>query len=299
MNQIQLARFKAYTVALAHLKQNEEITKDVPAFAKVYDNIKALLDGIKESNDLIKQNRLAISAGKYQYKAEIGQQALTIAAALVTYAVSTGDEQLKESMNFTRSELFHVSDQDLAARATNILTTANMLAEPLKEYGVTAEMITKLEQLAAQYLPEANGPRTHTARRKNAAQQISEQIAAAKDLMDNQLDKLMIQFQLSHPEFYNQYTINRTVVSPSHRKTRLEGMVTGKDTRTGLAGVQVALKDTTLVTTTGADGSYSLKMRPVTGATVAYYKEGYAPVSLTLEVKRGQAVNQPVEMEKL
>lgn len=298
MNQLQLARYKAYTVALAHLKENEEITKDVPAFAKVYGNIKALLDNITVAGNLQEEKQQAVSTGKYEYQAAIGQQALTIAAAIVTYAVSIKDGELKESMNFTRTELSYVTDAELGARASNILTTAKKLEEPLQEYGVSAEMIASLARLTEQYLPEANKTRTHTARRKNATQQIGDAIKQAQELMDNQLDKLMIRYQVSNPEFYNQYIINRTVINPARRKTRLEGVTTDGETQTGLGDVLVMVEGSNLVTTTLADGSYSLKVPPMSGATIIFQKDGYVTQKLVLDIKRGQAVKQEVVLVK-
>lgn len=298
MKQIHQARYNAYTRTLEYLKQNEAITGSVPAFATVYTNIKALLDAVTGLDSVRKQNRQAVTAGKYQYQADIGQQALAISAAIVTYAVSINDEELKRSMKFTRSQLFYSTDPDLGARVSNILQKARELSEPLKEYGITAEMISGFAKLTEQYLPEANSTSTHLAKRVNATQLINEKLNEARALIDNQLDMLMIQFELSHPEFYNQYIILRTVPTTAHRKTRVEGTVSEKLTEAGLANVLVRLKGSDVETTTAADGSYTLKTPPLNSTQIEYIREGYTPVTVQLQIKRGQAVKQDVEMEK-
>ena len=298
MKQSYQSRYNAYSRALEYLSQNESITSAVPAFATVYGKIKTLLDAVAELDNVRKQNRQAVAAGKYQYQADLGQQALTISGAIVTYAVSINDEELKRSMKFTRSQLFYSTDPDLGSRVSNILQKAKELGDKLKDYGITAEMIAGFEKLTAQYLPEANSTSTHLAKRVNATQLINDKLNEARELMDNQLDMLMIQFEISHPAFYNQYIILRTVPTTAHRKTRVEGIVSEKMTEGGLANVLVRLKGSEVVTTTAADGSYTLKTPPLVGAQIEYVREGYATVTVQLLIKRGQAVKQDVAMEK-
>lgn len=299
MTQNQLARFNAYTLALAFLAKNLEKTKNIPVFSKVFQTIKALLDAVAERNNLGRESRTAVTDGKQQYLGEIAQLAFTISSAIVSYATGIKNVKLRNSMNFTRSDLFYATDQDLGAHASNILTMAKKLAAQLAEYGITEEMITSLANLTEQYLPQASQPREHKVRVKNATQQIAGLIKEAQDLMDNQLDRIMVQFEQADPEFYRQYILSRTVESPSHRKTRLEGTVVEKDTQNGLGNVEVSLPGSNLVTTTLEDGSYSLKTSPENNATVVYKKEGYAPVTIVLSFVRGQAVKQVVEMVKL
>jgi hypothetical protein len=295
----QSARYKAYALALAHLKENESITKDVPAFAQAYDAAKATLDAIAAADNRRQQNRFAASAGKRQFREEFAGQAQAIAGALVSYATAKNDQRLKEAMNFTYSGLYHANDAELGARAANILTEARALAGELSTYGITEGVLTAYGTMVAQYLGAISEPRNVVAERKEAGQQIKDGLNQLKDQLKNQLDKLILQFKSGHPEFYNQYINKRKIINPAQRKTQVEGKVTDMATGAGLADVQVLVKDTVLETTTGADGSYDLYLPLLTGATIQYRKEGYTPASVQVELKRGQTTPQGVELKQL
>lgn len=294
----QSARFKAYGLALAHLKENEEITKEMPAFAEAYAAAKATLDAVAAAENLRQQNRQAIKVGKQQFRDDIANRAMEIAAAIVTYASGKNELQLKAAMNFTRSELVHVSDPELGAKTANILAAAKALNGQLTPFGITEEVLTRYEAMVDQYLVAANEPRNTTAMRKQAGQVIRDGLNELRDKLKNQLDKLMLQYRSSHPDFYNQYIVKRTVVNPGQRKTQLEGQVTDKDSKSGLGDVQVLVKDTPLVTETLADGTFILKMPPVSNAEVVFKKKGYRSFTVLLDVKRGQKARQAVELEK-
>lgn len=298
MNMSQAARYKAYALALTYLKENEVITKDLPAFGEAWQAAKATLDAVVEADNLRQQNRQGIIASKKQYLADISHQAMAVSSAIVSYASANKDNGLKETMTFTPSELSYTSIQQLGARVSNILNTAKNLREELKKYGISEEVLTGFARLVELYLPSANLPRINTTERKNARLRVIELLRQLQEQMDNQIDKLMIQFRLSHPEFYNQYIISRTIVNPGYRKTRVEGVVTDKATRAVLGEVEVQVKDSNLATATMADGSYSLKTPALSGATVIYQKKGFKPFTVLLEIKRGQILRQAVEMEK-
>lgn len=295
----QSARYNAYALGLAYLKENEVITKDIPAFSEAWQAANTTLNAVAEAENLRQMNRQGIIASKKQYLAQISHQALAISSAIVTYASANKDNGLKETMTFTSSELSYTSIQQLGARVSNILSTAKNLREELKKYGISDEVLTGFARLVEQYLPSANLPRINTNNRKNAREQVIELLKQLQEQMDNQIDKLMVQFRLSHPEFYNKYLISRTVVNPGHRKTRVEGLALEEGTGALLGGVQVMIEQSNLATETMADGSYSLKTPGLTNATLVFKKEGYQTVSVQLEIKRGQIVKQTVEMIKI
>jgi hypothetical protein len=297
MNSIQNARYKAYSLALAHLKENEAITKGVPAFETAYLTAKQTLDAIAGAGNLQQQKFQAFSAGKKQYHDEICNQALAIASAIVTYASGKNDQGLKESMSFTHTELFYAPDNELGAKTANILATARAMEKELDHYGITTPVLDHFATLVKQYLPSANEPRNMVAERKEAGEQIKKLMKQLKEQMTNQLDRLMLQFKFTHQEFYNQYIIKRSVINPSRRKTRVEGVVTDVASLAGIGDVQVMVKDTSYITLTLADGSYSLKTPALAAATILYRKEGYAPASVQVEIKRGQASNQPMALQ--
>lgn len=74
MNNTESSRFRAYAVAIEHLKNNTAITDTVPAIKEVVEEAAALVENIQEADN----KRLIIpktgTAGKYQYTSELAEK---------------------------------------------------------------------------------------------------------------------------------------------------------------------------------------------------------------------------------
>jgi len=298
MNSKLKSRYDAYTLAIAYLKENEEITKEVPAFAATFAVAKATLDAITENENRRQLNGKRVTLRKEQLHENLANQTQAIAAVIGSYATNQKDAKLLESVNFTASDLHYVTAQVLQARSTNVFNQAKELATQLREYGITEALLASFGALTEQYAAEMRGPRNEQAERRKAGEEIAELLQELDIIFNNQLDALMMLFRFSHRSFYNGYLIKREIQSPGHRKTRLAGLVRDKATGLGLAGVDVQVADTELGMQTGADGSFDMKLPPLSGSTVRFKKTGYKGAEQPFTLRRGLATNLAVELEK-
>lgn len=286
-------------MSLAHVKSNEGITAEVPGIARVYNTAKALLDSITAADTMRKHKLSAVTAGKRQYLNEMAHNALLVSSAVVSFAAEKKDDELKKAMTYSPSDLFHAPEKNLGAILSAIMETAKPLSSALKDFGVTEELFTVFSKQVETYLERTTHPVNSRTEHKTAGQQIDQWLNQLKDILDNQLDGLMIQFKFSQPEFYKQYFNKRRINNPARRKTRLEGLVTENKSQAPLGDVQLVFSDPELNSVTNADGSFSLGMKPEKGVEVSFVKEGYATAKIKVDMKRGQALYQEVVLEKL
>lgn len=298
MTTSQQARFNAYSLALAHLKQHEAIIKEIPGLERAYKMAKSTLEAIEAADRLRQQKQKAVTAGKQQFVEEIAHQALTIASAIVNYATEKKDEELKKAMSFNHSELMYVPVIELGAKVANILSAARPLEAALADFGITPELLSNFAAQAEQFPLKSSQPRSVKAIRKEAGQQIRDGLNQVKEQLDQQIDGLMLQFKFSQPEFYNQYLVKRSLVNPARRKTRVEGVVTDKASQAVLGDVQVTVQDAGITSTTDAEGRFSLGVPPLKGLVVLFQKEGYTTATARVDMKRGKALTQEVSLEK-
>lgn len=297
MTSSQTARYNAYSLALAHLKENEQITSGISVFEALYLSAKTTLDAISDTDRRKIQKLKGVADSKQQFQDSLSTQALAIASVISTYASVKKDLTLKESMNFSKSELFYGPGQLLNEKSANILTKAKELATSLKDYGITDALMDSFESQLKDYAANVNEPRNMTAERKQAGIQVRELFKQLNRLFIEQLDRMMLLFKFTNSDFYEQYMIKREIVDPTRRKTRVEGTVTDKFSGKALAGVTVILKNTELNTTTADDGSYSLKTPIIDEMPVIYQKDGYKPATKEATVKRGQSTRIDVALE--
>ncbi|MCX6319702.1 MAG: carboxypeptidase-like regulatory domain-containing protein [Bacteroidetes bacterium] len=298
MKAFKLARYKAYSIALAYLKDNESVTGTLPLFTTVYNKAKALIDEIGNAENRRAVNLRTASGSKQQQHNELARLSLVYAAMLVGYAKDKGDTALAEAMAFNTSDLKHATPHELSTRAANVLEKLNALQTPLQEYGLAAEQVTEFANMLSQYGTGKNAPRSLIAERKQAGILVEENMAQLADIFSNELDSLMLYFRDTHPELYNQYIIKRTVVRPGRRKTRVEGVLTDEATGAALEGVSVYIKGTELSTITEEDGGYYLNTPSIQQGVLVFEKEGYQTKELKLKIKRGQALEQNMALVK-
>lgn len=293
----QQARFKAYALSLAHLRDNETITQEVPAIGTLYNMAKAAMDAIESADKRRSEKLGGVTENKYQLQDDLANQATLIASAIGAYALLRKDMELKEAMNFTRSELFYGANQSLTTKCANILAKARELGAALKDFGITDALLERLASVMEQYAGNMHQPRNMAAERKVAGMQVAELLKQLHVIFTEQLDALMLFFKFSRPEFYQEYKAKRSIVSPAYRKTRVEGMVKDKHSKAALPNVTVTVKGSEQSATTATDGSYNLQTAPQPAATLLFEKEGYKPVEVNAELLRGKAAVYDIVLE--
>ena len=298
MNANELARYKAYSLSLAHIRQNENIIKALPQVLEVVNLATATYDAITDTENRAAQMRKGIAQGKKELQESLAKQAISIASILGAYAVRNKHAALRAEMSFTPSDLLYASDQPLQVHCANILARARELEKELVGYGLTEPLVSSFNSLYNQYIDTVHNPRKATAEGKQARRQVSALLRELGRLFTDELDRLMRQFENSNPEFYGQYKVKRTVVSPGQRKTRVAGMVVDATTKEPIAGVLVSVAGTELQAQTDENGYYDLRT-PVLGSfPIRCEKKGYLSAEKEISAKRGQVTTLDLALTK-
>ena len=297
MTASQSVRFNAYSLALAHLKENEEITKAVPAFETAFRTAKATLDAIASAALHKTQKPGGATDDKQQYRDNFANQSLAIALVIGTYAACKNELALQVAMNITHTDLSTATDQQLMVQSAVLVAKARELCAELKDYGISGALVNNFAAMQEQYAVSIQGPANVAAERRQAGIQIVELLWQLKVIFKEQLDALMLLFKFTHHEFYQQYIRKRTLVNPARRKMGLTGVVLDKASLAELAGVMITIKGTRIGGTTLSDGSYALKMPMLPKVTVVYKKEGYKPFSVKTQIAPDHPITLNVELE--
>lgn len=297
MTQNEKARFNAYTLSLAHLVDNQAITKEVPAFEQTCLAAKQLLADIEATNSRRAEKLGGVTSKKQQHRDELASQALAIASVIRSYATDQQDPKLKLGMTFTFSELRFAGDTGLNEHCNNILARARELGTVLEAYGINEDKLKQFQLSLNQYTESKVQPRSQLAERKDAGKQVKEMMRMLNTLFVDKLDAMMLLFKTTHREFYGQYLAKRAIVSPGHRSTRIEGRIKAKAGDTELSRVKISIQGTNLSTISNEDGTYVIKSPVLPTVTVVYEREGYQTTTAEVSVKRGQATLQDIVME--
>ena len=207
---------------LSLLQQYQSLWQDATPLAEVYAYLKGLVAQIEEFKQVTSQSNSGLVAAKQNLQETLINQAFELASMLFAYARRNNDLVLQAKVDFTISQLRNLRDDELATKCLSVLTLGQSKAEVLVEYGTTPEKLSMLDDLTNQYVEQLPNRRVTVSERKMANEKIKNLLAEALQATSEQLDRLMIRFKTSQPDFYASYLNARKVVDYGTRYEKAE-----------------------------------------------------------------------------
>lgn len=151
-------------------------------------------------------------------KEDMVRKTLAIANHVYAYAVDNADIVLREKMSVSYSALIAPRDAVVAQKCQGIHDEANAVIASLAAYGVVAGDLTAQQSAIDIYEAVISSPRTAITVRKGATENIEELIREGTAILKDRMDKLMVEYEVSSPDFYQEYFDARIVVNTGAKK---------------------------------------------------------------------------------
>ena len=145
----------------------------------------------------------------------LGDAAFEIASAVHASAVAGGNTELAAKLDYARTELTRDADKTILNRAEEIHEAATTVLASLADYGVTQAKLNAFSKKIEAFRKAHPAPRQRVNSSSAATVQLSQLFPQLTELLRNRVDRLLVQFRESAPEFYNEYQSARTVVNPA------------------------------------------------------------------------------------
>jgi len=212
MNKEQTNHYRMMLNTQAALDANTAVWSGIPIVVNTKNEIDELIQRIAEKNELANADSKAVTANKENVLEGLIQKVVALSGTLQAYGAITGKSVLAEKVKITRSDIIQARETDVEALVKPVTDTARAELDNLADYGVTEPMVTEAETSTDQFNELIGRPRTIRNQAFAAKSALQELMDTAMDMLNNRLDKLMLQFQFSHPEFYDEYLRARTIV---------------------------------------------------------------------------------------
>lgn len=186
----------------------------LPALGKAATDLDELLDEIATQSKK-QQARSGVSFEKAAALQALGDAAFEIASAVHACAVASGNKELAGKLDFGRAELTRGADKTIINRAEEIHEAATAVLASLEDYGVTQAKLNALSKKIEAFRKAHPAPRQRVNASSAATKQLSELFPQLAALLRNRVDRLIVQFKGSAPEFFNEYQSARVIVHPA------------------------------------------------------------------------------------
>lgn len=219
MNNNQNAALKMLQSVNNLLELNKSKLDNVQVLNAIAVELKGFIDKIIETDT----NRSGIQVKASTNEKQLAENsmiahALVVANITYVYAFDTANQQLAMQTNVSKSQFYKLHDNDEISLARNISLKAEENKVALANYGLTDEMLNNLNQEIKKFEALIVGPSGAVADRKGQTKSLSGLFVEAKSLLSDRMDKLMIIFESSDPQFYDAYFTARKVVNTAYRK---------------------------------------------------------------------------------
>jgi len=202
---------------------NSEAIATVPAFTADFDEFAAGVDRIEALSKKRAEPITGIAENKQFCREQLCKAAAAIAGAVHSWATKNNNREVAAKVNFSYSSLLAGRDRSSAEKCQNVHKAATENLGSLAEHGVTAAKLKALQQKIDAYSECLPKPRAAIGSNKTATQQLETEFTAADRLLNDSLDKLVLQFESSHPQFFSDWQNARAIVDSAATRPGEEG----------------------------------------------------------------------------
>jgi hypothetical protein len=221
MTDRQNAKLAMYQKVLDVCDENEEEYAGISAFA---NSVNELKEQVSKIQSVIRQQLEANPKGASKEKIpaidRLAEAGLKIGNSLYVYAFNTGNNRLREKVNVNKSMFYQTNNQTTLTLAKTVAAEANTFGNALHEYGISDADRTELDAAIAQFEKLIHSPAGVLGERKMYTGNLKELFVVADSTVCDKLDKLIILFKTSSPEFYALYGNARNIVNTAARKRK-------------------------------------------------------------------------------
>ncbi|MBN1184461.1 MAG: hypothetical protein JXB49_19370 [Bacteroidales bacterium] len=195
------------------MDKHRSLWKDIPIFKVIMEEVGSNLTVIEETRKITEDDITGTTSDKNALEQELIQCVYELSSALCVMAKRTGNNELLEKVDFTLSELQTAREAELVSTSENVAILAKEHIDKLTDYAITADSVSTLNNLSARMKGMISAPRVSITERKTANSKLKEVMDNTCKLLEEQLDRLMLRFRKSHPEFYADYINARHTIA--------------------------------------------------------------------------------------
>ena len=166
------------------------------------ENLIGLIETIRKSTDV---DQSGLVTEKRTIRANVVNKTFELVSQMYAMASKTKNNVLLSKISFSRSDLDGQRDGELASTCRTTLDLARENLEGLVTYDVTAPGLETLDGLIGKYEKSLPTPRLSVTERKANNEKMKGLFRSSKEVLNDQIKRLMTRYQEPNPDFYAGY----------------------------------------------------------------------------------------------
>lgn len=247
-----------------YLTQNMGLVAQFPALESEFQVFRTRFESLGFSSQELTKKTTGITADKKEQKRLLANAVAAAAGQVHSFAFTHEDPILIKAMDLSVYDLLRMGADVMAKTCARVIKQIREKNPLLGTHSLTETELGQIEILLADFEGKAPAPRIAVAARSSSLKTVNKDIQYLIRLLEGSVDRLMLRYKFTHPDFYNTYVASREVVDIGSRETKLSGIITDSQTGTGLHKAVITAVEMTnqfrFETTTNVKGLYTLKI---------------------------------------
>jgi len=165
MNKLNESKLNMYDAVISYCNNNTATVASLPAFQTAFTALQTIVGQIRNTVQMEAGIISGIAMDKSQLRVTLCGLAADICAIIFGFASTTNNNELKEKVNFSMTELKRLSDEMLVPTCSNIHDVLNANVAALANYGITAEVASNFQTAMDVYQAKIASPRNAISQR--------------------------------------------------------------------------------------------------------------------------------------
>ncbi|HBS88593.1 MAG: hypothetical protein A2W91_18305 [Bacteroidetes bacterium GWF2_38_335] len=284
-NEIEIIRMVDTTLDLVN-KNSSVWSGNVP-FHNVVIAITQKRSEINDNIQIQTKDFTGIAKEKKEKLTALVDRILDIAGFVLSYADETGQDDIYNLFDYSRTHLMRTKAEELTNKATNLyqFTVANLAV--LEPYGLTEAFNNTLVTNRDALVTLIDSPQTAKNARKLATSQISALIKDISNILNRRLDYEMRAYKSTSPKFYLLYQQSRQIINIQTTKISISGKITDSASGLPVKDVMVTLTGTTHKTLSTDKGNFRFENIEKGRYEIVFARFGYKTQSFKINITEG------------
>ena len=212
MNANQINKLNMFEAVTAFLANTQATWTSIAAIGTAKTELDGKITAIRTERQKQEKDASGLVKERKLLRDTLMRQTLKVSGALMAYASAVNNAELMGVVDYPPSELGKARDNIFYDKARIIYEAAQPLATQLAGYNIVAADITQFQTLLGQFLVAIPKRRNATAVSKSATTAIGGLFKDTDAILKNKLDKLVLSFRVTNPDFYTNYLNARIIV---------------------------------------------------------------------------------------
>jgi len=297
MKKVQYDRLAMASRVEDYLNENAALWQDNAPMVATAVALNLMLAELQVQMQLQLHKLTGIAADKKEIRKALEAKAFRISASCCSYALAAGNKNFYKQCRYTKSDLIHFRDGELAGECIILLGNVRDHAEELFPYGITLEMFDDFELCCTSFREITSKPLDAIFKKAEATAAIKALLPQIMNIIRIRLDADMVLLEDTQPHFVHVYrNLRRLHKSPVHKRA-LSVIVRDAETFKILAKAKI-VTDGKIQRHTGAKGQSYVAHLPAGRHKLEVSLAGYEVQGLKFNVVHGLATKMEVLMRK-